>query len=276
MRRNKLSDFVNVNRAGKIAMKLDEGDAIVDVQICTEGNDVLLTTALGQCIRFPVPDVRVFKGRDSHRRARHHAGKDDIVISMAILRHLEATPMSAPPISSANAAAPRRRSERRCPTKTEAVSTEEATEHIEVDLGEQRYVEMSACRAVHPDHLGERLRQAHLVLRVPGHRARRQGHRRHGRQRAQWQADRLLPGRGQRPDHAGHRWRPAHPLPGRRYPHRRPLDAGRHVFNTADDEQVVSVEHIGDDGEGEAKARPRPAQRRRRAAASDRRPLSRR
>ncbi len=65
VRRNKLSDFVNVNRAGKIAMKLDEGDHIVDVQICTENDDVLLTTANGQCIRFPVPEVRVFKGRDS-------------------------------------------------------------------------------------------------------------------------------------------------------------------------------------------------------------------
>ncbi len=65
VRRNKLSDFVNVNRAGKIAMKLDEGDAIIDVQICTERDDVLLTTSRGQCIRFAVPEVRVFKGRDS-------------------------------------------------------------------------------------------------------------------------------------------------------------------------------------------------------------------
>ena len=65
VRRNKLSDFAQVNRAGKIAMKLDEGEGIVDVQICTEDDDVLLTTAKGQCIRFPVDDVRVFKGRDS-------------------------------------------------------------------------------------------------------------------------------------------------------------------------------------------------------------------
>jgi DNA gyrase subunit A len=99
VRRNKLSDFVNVNRAGKIAMKLDEGDAIVDVQICTEGNDVLLTTALGQCIRFPVPEVRVFKGRDSTGVRGINLAKDDIVISMAILHHLDATAMSAPPIS---------------------------------------------------------------------------------------------------------------------------------------------------------------------------------
>jgi len=91
VRRNKLSDFVQVNRAGKIAMKLDEGDSIVDVQICTEHDDVLLTTALGQCIRFPVPDVRVFKGRDSTGVRGISLGDGDKVISLAILRHMDAT-----------------------------------------------------------------------------------------------------------------------------------------------------------------------------------------
>jgi DNA gyrase subunit A len=91
VRRNKLSDFIQVNRGGKIAMKLDEGESIVDVQICTENDDVLLTTAKGQCIRFAVPEVRVFKGRDSMGvRGINLAQKDDI-ISMAILRHVEAS-----------------------------------------------------------------------------------------------------------------------------------------------------------------------------------------
>jgi DNA gyrase subunit A len=92
VRRNKLSDFVQVNRNGKIAMKLDEGDAIVDVQICTEDDDVLLTTRLGQCIRFPVPDVRVFKGRDSTGVRGISLAEGDRVISLAILRHFEAAP----------------------------------------------------------------------------------------------------------------------------------------------------------------------------------------
>jgi DNA gyrase subunit A len=91
VRRNKLSDFVQVNRAGKIAMKLDEGDEIVDVQICTEDDDVLLTTAGGQCIRFAVPEVRVFKGRDSTGVRGISLAKDDRVISLAILRHFEAS-----------------------------------------------------------------------------------------------------------------------------------------------------------------------------------------
>jgi DNA gyrase subunit A len=91
VRRNKLSDFVQVNRGGKIAMKLDEGEHIVDVQICSENDDVLLTTAKGQCIRFPVTDVRVFKGRDSMGVRGINLGQGDDIISMAILRHVEAT-----------------------------------------------------------------------------------------------------------------------------------------------------------------------------------------
>jgi len=91
VRRNKLSDFVQVNRGGKIAMKLDEGEHIVDVQICSENDDVLLTTAKGQCIRFPVTDVRVFKGRDSMGVRGINLASGDDIISMAILRHVEAT-----------------------------------------------------------------------------------------------------------------------------------------------------------------------------------------
>ena len=92
VRRNKLSDFAQVNRSGKIAMKLDEGESIVDVQICSDQDDVLLTTAAGQCIRFAVTDVRVFKGRDSMGVRGIALAKDDSVISLAVLTHVEATP----------------------------------------------------------------------------------------------------------------------------------------------------------------------------------------
>ena len=91
VRRNKLSDFVDVRRSGIIAMKLGEGEAIVDVQICTERDDVLLTAAGGQCIRFPVTDVRVFTGRTSMGVRGIALAKNDTLISLAILRHVEAT-----------------------------------------------------------------------------------------------------------------------------------------------------------------------------------------
>nr|WP_295467258.1 DNA gyrase subunit A [Mesorhizobium sp.] len=92
VRRNKLSDFADVKRNGKIAMKFDEeGDAILAVETCTENDDVLLTADSGQCIRFPVTDVRVFKGRDSTGVRGIAMGEGDRAISMTILEHVDAS-----------------------------------------------------------------------------------------------------------------------------------------------------------------------------------------
>ena len=142
VRRNKLSDFVDVRRSGMIAMKLDEGEAIVDVQIATERDDVLLTTANGQCIRFPVPDVRVFQGRSSMGvRGIAMEGADEL-ISLSILRHVDAT-------SEERAAYLKRASavRRGLNEETEdAVDAEPDMDEAEgtIELGEQRYVELSA------------------------------------------------------------------------------------------------------------------------------------
>lgn len=95
IRRNKLSDFSNVNRAGKIAMKLDDGDEIVDVQICTPEEDVLLTTRNGLCLRCAVTDVRVFSGRTSTGVRGIKLGRDDVVVSMVILHHMNVTSAQA-------------------------------------------------------------------------------------------------------------------------------------------------------------------------------------
>jgi DNA gyrase subunit A len=89
VRRNDLSDFVNVYRNGKIAMKLENGDRLIGVDTCDEGNDVLLNTRQGKCIRFHVGEVRVFTGRNSVGvRGIKLADKDE-VISMSILKHVE-------------------------------------------------------------------------------------------------------------------------------------------------------------------------------------------
>jgi len=92
VRRNKLSDFVDVRRNGKIAMKLDEGDGIVGVAVCNSDQDVLLTTAAGRCIRFSVDEVRVFASRDSTGVRGVKLADGDQVISMAVLRSVDATP----------------------------------------------------------------------------------------------------------------------------------------------------------------------------------------
>jgi DNA gyrase subunit A len=89
VRRNGAADFVNVPSNGKIAMKLDEGDRIIGVTLCSGADDVLLAAAGGLCIRFPVEEVREFRGRSSQGVRGMGLGKDDRVISMSILKHSE-------------------------------------------------------------------------------------------------------------------------------------------------------------------------------------------
>jgi DNA gyrase subunit A len=155
VRRNKLSDFVDVRRSGIIAMKLADGEGIVGVQICTETDDVLLTSSEGQCIRFPVTDVRVFTGRTSMGVRGIALNGEDRLISMSILRHSDAT-------SDERAAYLKRASAIRRGTGAEdEVSDEAAMAAMEteaedaqeneqengdagnIELGEQRYVELS-------------------------------------------------------------------------------------------------------------------------------------
>jgi len=95
VRRNELSDFANINRNGKIAMKLDTGDGIVGVQVCTDQDDVLLTTKSGKCIRFALTDVRVFKGRESTGVRGIKLASGDEVVSLTLLRHSDASTAEA-------------------------------------------------------------------------------------------------------------------------------------------------------------------------------------
>lgn len=143
VRRNKLSDFAKIRPSGIIAMKLDDGDAIIDVQICTEKDDVLLTAAGGQCIRFAVPEVRVFAGRSSDGVRGITLGKDDKVISMSILRHTEATSDERTAYLKRASAIRRGTNGEELPA-SEPDETTEITEGAAIELGEKRYVELSA------------------------------------------------------------------------------------------------------------------------------------
>jgi DNA gyrase subunit A len=145
VRRNKLSDFVDVRRSGIIAMKLDEGEGIVDVQICTEHDDVLLTSADGQCIRFAVTDVRVFQGRTSMGVRGIALGEGDKLISLSILRHVDASADERAAYLKRASAVRRGLNadvEEGAPDAAEDVP--EAAANDAIELGERRYVEMSA------------------------------------------------------------------------------------------------------------------------------------
>ncbi len=93
VRRNRLADFRNVRSTGLIAMKLDEGDRLIGVATCREGDDVFLATRQARCIRFQITDdtLRVFAGRDSSGVRGIRLGAGDEVISLSVLRHVEAS-----------------------------------------------------------------------------------------------------------------------------------------------------------------------------------------
>jgi DNA gyrase subunit A len=137
VRRNKLSDFIEVRQNGKIAMRLDAGDRIIGVEVCGDQDDVLLTSADGQAIRFPVADVRVFKGRESPGVRGIKLERGDQVISMAILGHVEALPAERTAyVRQAN-------SIRRGAADVEDVEAE-GNGHETVVLSPERYAKLSA------------------------------------------------------------------------------------------------------------------------------------
>jgi DNA gyrase subunit A len=243
VRRNKLSDFVDVRRSGIIAMKLGEGEAIVDVQICTERDDVLLTAAGGQCIRFPVTDVRVFTGRTSMGVRGVALAKNDTLISLAILRHVEATSDER----SAYLKMRRAVAGETAPEETAEAETEEASTAIQ--LSSERYVEMSAQEQVvlTVSVNGYGKRTSSYEYRTTGRGGKgivaMSVNNRNGKLVASFPVEHsdqimLVTDKGQLI----------------RCPVEDIRIAGRStqgviVFDTAEDEHVVSVEHIGDDGE---------------------------
>ncbi len=86
VRRNDMSDFKKIQANGKIAIRLDEGDRLIGVEVCAEDGHILLATKKGKAIRFPVDAVRVFKSRTSDGVRGARLGSDDEVISMTVLK----------------------------------------------------------------------------------------------------------------------------------------------------------------------------------------------
>lgn len=145
MRRNRLSDFRNIRASGLIAMKLDEGDSLIGVATCREGQDVFLATKNARCIRFQITDetLRVFAGRGSTGVRGIRLGEGDAVISLCILNHVDASVEErAAYLRMANA---KRRAENAAlddSAEDETVSGDEETVEITGDLTQERFEEL--------------------------------------------------------------------------------------------------------------------------------------
>jgi DNA gyrase subunit A len=137
VRRNALSDFANVMRNGKIAMKFEgesEGWRLINARIASNEDDVMLVTKLGRAIRFPATDVRVFNSRASTGVRGIKLAEGDEVVSMSIIRHFRAE---------AEERAAYLKQRRLMAGVTEEPETDE-DEAAPGDLSQERYAEMSA------------------------------------------------------------------------------------------------------------------------------------
>jgi DNA gyrase subunit A len=247
VRRNKLSDFSDVRRNGIIAMKLDEGEAIVDVATASEAEDVLLTTKDGQCIRFPVTEVRVFQGRTSMGVRGVSLSEGDRVISLSILNHFDSGGDER--AAYLKRAVALRRAQGAELVEEPAVETEEGAA---VDLSDERFEAMRAAEQIilTVSENGYGKRSSSFEYRITG----RGGkgivamavNQRNGALIASFPVEHgdeimLVTNGGQLI---------RCPVDGIRIAGRG--TQGVIVFDTAEDERVVSVEHIGDVGEAEA------------------------
>lgn len=137
VRRNRLSDFTNVRRNGKIAMKLPEDGSVtlVNARICSEDDDVMLFTNSGRAIRFRTTDLRVFNSRESTGVRGVKLSGSDSVVSMSVIRHFEAGP---------DERAAYLKMRRLMAGVTEAEETDEEEGNADTALPQERYAEMSA------------------------------------------------------------------------------------------------------------------------------------
>ncbi|MGR3272460.1 DNA gyrase subunit A [Thalassococcus profundi] len=141
VRRNRLSDFTNVMRNGKIAMKFegeDENTRLINARICSEDDDVMLVTNSGRAIRFRVPDVRVFNSRNSTGVRGIKLSNGDEVVSMSVIRHFTAE-------SDERASYLKmRRAMAGLADDAETTETDEEEGNANAPLPPERYAEMSA------------------------------------------------------------------------------------------------------------------------------------
>ena len=137
IRKNSIDDFKNIQANGKIAMKLSDSNKIVGVRICTDNDDVLLSTKDGKCIRTPVSKLRTTKSRNSVGVRGIKLSKNDSIISLSILSHLE--------VSTAEAKAYLKMSKINKENNEDIEDENNSEETEDITISDDRFQELKAC-----------------------------------------------------------------------------------------------------------------------------------
>jgi len=84
IKRTALSEFASVRRTGKIAIALNEGDELIGAQLTMGGEELIMASSLGKCIRFKEDTVRLM-GRTAAGVRSMKIGEDDYIVNMEVI-----------------------------------------------------------------------------------------------------------------------------------------------------------------------------------------------
>ncbi|MDP2496569.1 MAG: DNA gyrase subunit A [Candidatus Palauibacterales bacterium] len=85
VKRTSLGEYENILSTGIRAISIREGDELIDAQLATGDQSVILATARGMAIRFPLDDVRR-QGRPTQGVRGIDLEEDDQVVGMVVVR----------------------------------------------------------------------------------------------------------------------------------------------------------------------------------------------
>ena len=85
VKKTRLSEYSNVRTVGIKAIKIEEGDELIEVAVTSGNNDVVIATRHGLSIRFHESDVREM-GRDTTGVKGIELADDDRVVGMVVIK----------------------------------------------------------------------------------------------------------------------------------------------------------------------------------------------
>lgn len=85
IKKTALSEFENIRKVGKIAIRINEGDELISVQFTTGEDELIIASSEGKCIRFSEQGVRPM-GRDTQGVRAMDLGEGDYLVDMLVVK----------------------------------------------------------------------------------------------------------------------------------------------------------------------------------------------
>ena len=86
IKKTAMSEFARIQKSGKIAIRIVEGDELISVQFTSGDDEMIIASRQGKCIRFSEGDVRPM-GRDTQGVRAMELAEGDVLVDMLVIDH---------------------------------------------------------------------------------------------------------------------------------------------------------------------------------------------